>query len=100
VIPKPKTPPPSSTYVPVTEPQFTAEATLNAMRTAGIKESVIYAYQQTGRLIQPQARAIYDSKTLASWDAAIQEWETLHGQKDQQPDTDPAPASQAADAGY
>jgi len=98
VPPRPKSAQGSHPFIPVNEPQFEQKATVDAMRNAGVREEVIYAFLRTGRFISPEARAVYDEQTLAEWDAAIEEWKNDHGQTDNQPDEVAPPTSEDADA--
>lgn len=86
-------------FIPVTDPQFGDDAAVAAMRNAGTKPAVIYAFQKTGRFISPSSREAYDAGTLAEWDAAIKEYEEQHGQANLDAGEAVAPAGPGADAG-
>lgn len=83
---------------PEEKASFTLEHVLEALRKAGVKECYIYAAQQTGRFIKPEARAMYDDKTLAAWDAAVQEYCEKHGEDPPESDEAISPEVQVTDA--
>jgi len=97
VPPRPKSVAKTEEFRPVTEPQFDGDATVIAMRHAGVRESVIHAFLMTGRFIAPEAREMYDEETLAVWDAAIEEWKTEHGEEDRSPSEEVSPRSETPD---
>lgn len=84
---------------PEEKASFTLDHVLEALRKAGVKECYIYAAQQTGRFVKPEARAMYDDKTLAAWDAAVQEYCDKHGEDPPESDETISPEVQVTDTG-
>jgi hypothetical protein len=93
--PRPKSGAVAGEFIPVTEPQFDEDATVTAMKNAGVKPEVIYAFQKTGRFIAPESRQMYDEETLAEWDAAIEEYEADGEETDVSGEAAPPPSASA-----
>jgi hypothetical protein len=59
---------------PFTEEKLTAKM-VDAMRHAGIREVLIYAYEKTGVIVTEQNRHLIDPNDLAEYEAACAEFE-------------------------
>jgi hypothetical protein len=51
---------------------------VEAMRKAGIDPAIIYAYEQTGRLVTKENQHLLPDTALDEWQAAIEEYEAKH----------------------
>jgi hypothetical protein len=56
-------------------PEQVEHLTVQAMKEAGIDPALIYAYEQTGRLVTEDNRRLLSEADLAEWDAAIEEYQ-------------------------
>jgi SEC-C motif len=52
--------------------------TVEAMKKAGIDPAIIYAYEQTGRLVTEANQHLLPETALDEWQAAIEEYEMRH----------------------
>jgi hypothetical protein len=59
-------------------PEQVEHLTVQAMKEAGIDPALIYAYEQTGRLVTEDNRRLLSEADLAEWDAPIEEYEPRH----------------------
>src|SRR5262245_18667880 len=59
-------------------PEQVEHLTVQAMKEAGIDPAVIYAYEQTGRLVTEDNQHLLSQADLAEWDAAIEEYQAKH----------------------
>jgi hypothetical protein len=50
-------------------------ATIEAMRTAGIRPALIYAYERTGLIVTRENRHLMSAADLDEWEDAIAEFE-------------------------
>ena len=48
---------------------------VEAMKAAGVNPALIYAFEQTGRLVTEENQQLLTDAELAEWDAAIEEYE-------------------------
>ena len=53
------------------------EEMVNAMKAAGIRPSLIFAWSKTGLLVTEQNRHLIPAEDLAEWQAAIEEYGRL-----------------------
>jgi SEC-C motif len=59
--------------------------TVQAMKAAGLDPAIIYAYEQTGRLVTEENQHLLSEMDLAEWNAAIEEYEAKHRKPPQYP---------------
>jgi hypothetical protein len=71
------------------------EVVVAAMRNAGVRPAIIYAYEQTGLWITELNRPMQMPENLAAWDAAIDEYNARRDQDGS--DNDPAEAGPDSD---
>ncbi len=57
-------------------------ATIEAMRAAGIRPAVIYAYERTGLIVTRENRKLISAADLDEWEDAIAEFVELHPEVD------------------
>ena len=50
-------------------------ATAEAMRAAGVRPALIYAYERTGLIVTRENRALMSAADLDEWEDAIAEYE-------------------------
>jgi hypothetical protein len=67
-------------------PEQVEHLTVQAMKEAGIDPALIYAYEQTGRLVSEDNRRLLSDADLAEWDAAIEEYEVKRRKPKKPPD--------------
>ena len=53
-------------------------STIDAMRAAGIRPALIYAYERTGLIVTRENRALMSAADLDEWEDAIAEYEEQH----------------------
>ena len=58
-----------------TPPGETRQDVADAMRRAKMRPELVYAYEKTGTLVTAMNRASLPAATVATWDAAAQEYE-------------------------
>lgn len=56
--------------------------TVQAMKEAGIRPAIIYAYEKTGRLVTEDNKSMIPDNALAEWNAAVEEYYELHGDEE------------------
>jgi hypothetical protein len=52
------------------------------MKAAGIDPAFIYAFEKTGRLVTEQNQHLLPESALEEWQAAVEEYEAMHGKKE------------------
>ena len=52
---------------------------IQAMKAAGIDPAMIYAAEQTGRLVSEDNQHLLSDMELAEWHAAVEEYRAKHG---------------------
>jgi len=57
-------------------------ATVEAMRAAGIRPALVYAYKRTGLIVTRENRPLISAADLDEWEDAIAEYEETHGLSD------------------
>jgi hypothetical protein len=62
------------------------ESTTQAMRAAGIRPALIYAYERTGLLVTTENRHLISAADLNEWDDAVAEYYELHPSEDPRTD--------------
>ena len=62
------------------------EDTIAAMRAAGIRPALIYAYERTGLLVTSENRHLIPDADLDEWDDAVAEYDELHPSEDPRTD--------------
>src|SRR6516162_6661646 len=55
-------------------PEHLEHMTVEAMKAAGLDPAIIYAYEQTGRLVTDDNQHLLSEADLAEWEAAIEEY--------------------------
>ena len=55
---------------------------VEAMKQAGLDPAIIYAYEKTGRLVTEQNQHLLPDSALDEWQAAIEEHQAKHGERD------------------
>jgi len=54
-------------------------ATVEALRAAGVRPALIYAYERTGLIVTRENRHLMSAADLDEWDDAIAEYEERNG---------------------
>ena len=63
-------------------PEHAEHQIIEAMRKSGIDPAIIYAVEQTGRIVSEANQHLLSDKQLDEWNAAIEEYEAKHGSEE------------------
>jgi hypothetical protein len=66
------------TPTPYTDEKMT-NMMVEAMEAAGIPDHLIFAYRKTGMIMGAENAGLWTEKEINEWNAAITEYEALHG---------------------
>jgi hypothetical protein len=56
------------------------QATVDAMKKAGIRPALIYAYEKTGLILSETNRHLMPTADVEAFEAAVEEYDHLHGE--------------------
>jgi hypothetical protein len=57
------------------DPEQYKASIIDTMRKAGIREALIYAYEQTGMMVTKQNKHLWSEEDMAEWNGAWEEYE-------------------------